>query len=423
MASIRLYLRNRPDRHGLCEIVMIYRNDEKETYLTTGKKCPKMYWDNKSVHSWVKPDYGNGAMELNMVLRKLRGEAEEKMNRFFLLNNRYPLGDEMRDLTQDKKDRHSFFAVFDEFMKERKDIVSAGTYKNYKKFKKRFEDYQTYNGTPFTFHSINHGFHTHFTNYLIRKHESQANTIGSYFRILKAFLRWAELHKRIEIDRVVMANMHVLREQNFYVWLTLDEIDKINALDFGNKVLLTRCRDAFVFQCMVGCRYGDLEKLVRENIVFESGVYYMKIKTRKNEKLIKVPLAKKAVAIIEKYKGISVADWLPTMQECNSQIKEVCKLAGMYEVVQMVRGSGDNRKEHRFQKWQLITTHCARRSAVNNLKAAGISDHVIASITGQSISTIQGYKHADTQDVLKAITVFDRPAPESKEAGVPRQPE
>jgi hypothetical protein len=222
--NIRLHLRTeRPSKKtGECPIVISYHSEGKTTFLSTGKKILPKFWNKRAVYSWVTPEYGDTYQAFNRTLAAILKQHEKKVNDFFIANEREPNIEEVKNInTGRKKEDKSFFYLFDAFMNARKYSVTAGTYKNYQKVKKRFEDYQEYNGTPFGFSSINHGFHTHFTNYLIKEHRSQANTIGSYFRILKTFIHWAELYHNVSIDKVVMANMHVLREQNFYVWLTL----------------------------------------------------------------------------------------------------------------------------------------------------------------------------------------------------------
>lgn len=426
MPSFHFHLRKeRPDKLDKCPIVLVYDDGETQTPFSTGRKINKKYWNQKSTtQMWVMPDYGDAHMSFNIVLRKVISDAEIKLNKFFNDNDRYPTREEMKELmgVDEKKADKTFFVLFREFIKFQSKKVTAGTVANYNKVHDRLKLYEAYCKTSFDFTSLNHGFYNHFTEYLIKEHHSQNNTVGSYIKIIKTVLHWCETHHGISIDKSVMANMHVIKEQNFFAWLNSEEQDILWKLDLGdNKPLLSRSRDAFLFQCQVGCRYGDMLHLIEDNIKMEGGKHILRIKTRKNQKLIQVPLTERAVAILEKYKGIPPSQWIPSMVDCNYYIKEVCKLAGFYEHIQIVRGKGDDRKPIIFPKYKLITTHSARRSFINNLLSMGISDHVIAAMTGQSINTIQGYKHADTRDIMKAIAVLDRP--KDGDSPMPKQPE
>ena len=50
------------------------------------------------------------------------------------------------------------------------------------------------------------------------------------------------------------------------VYLTLEERDRLLALDLRVFPRLERHRDMFIFQSLVGCRVGDLYRLTSDNI-------------------------------------------------------------------------------------------------------------------------------------------------------------
>lgn len=57
-------------------------------------------------------------------------------------------------------------------------------------------------------------------------------------------------------------------------------------------------------------------------------------------------------------------------------------MAGLNEKVTLVHYQGNERIEETFEKWQLITSHTARRSFITNGLALGIGSEVIRSWTG-----------------------------------------
>jgi integrase len=66
----------------------------------------------------------------------------------------------------------------------------------------------------------------------------------------------------------------------------------------------------------------------------------------------------------------------------NEYLKEIGKLAGLTETIKVSTTKGGFRFDESFEKWQLITTHTARRSAATNMYLAGIPTISIMKITG-----------------------------------------
>ena len=68
----------------------------------------------------------------------------------------------------------------------------------------------------------------------------------------------------------------------------------------------------------------------------------------------------------------------------NRYLKEIGRLAGLDEQVKKVWFVGSVRHENNQPKWQLLTTHVARRTFVVNALYLGISPSVIMQWTGHS---------------------------------------
>ena len=59
-------------------------------------------------------------------------------------------------------------------------------------------------------------------------------------------------------------------------------------------------------------------------------------------------------------------------QKLNDHIKELCRMAGINQTEIVVRTEKGKEVERHFEKWQLITSHTARRSAATNMLLSGI---------------------------------------------------
>ena len=69
-------------------------------------------------------------------------------------------------------------------------------------------------------------------------------------------------------------------------------------------------------------------------------------------------------------------------QTMNKHLKEIGKLAEINGNFLKVRTKGRQRIEQSFEKYELITTHTARRSFATNMFKRGVPSRVIMKITG-----------------------------------------
>jgi len=65
-----------------------------------------------------------------------------------------------------------------------------------------------------------------------------------------------------------------------------------------------------------------------------------------------------------------------------TDFKNTCKTGKINEVITLVHYKGAERIEKVYEKWQLITSHTARRSFITNGLSLGIGSEVIRSWTG-----------------------------------------
>jgi integrase len=71
-------------------------------------------------------------------------------------------------------------------------------------------------------------------------------------------------------------------------------------------------------------------------------------------------------------------------QKHNKQIKVIGKLAGINEEVMIAKTRGGKRVEMVYTKYELITSHTARRSGATNMYLAGVDLKFIQDILGHS---------------------------------------
>lgn len=81
-----------------------------------------------------------------------------------------------------------------------------------------------------------------------------------------------------------------------------------------------------------------------------------------------------------------------TGQKFNLYIKEACQAAGITSRVRIQRFSGKTLYPFEFEKWEVVSSHCARRTAITLLSTRGIPLNVLQSLTGHDdIETLMKY--------------------------------
>jgi integrase len=165
-------------------------------------------------------------------------------------------------------------------------------------------------------------------------------------------------------------------------YLTIAERNLIYATDFPDRADLAAVRDVFVFQCMVGCRVGDLSSLTPHNV--SGGVLeYIPRKTKEGRPVtVRVPLAGVAVEIAERYAGGATLLPVPPLWNYNAGIREVLARAGIRRVVTVLNST--TREEQHRPLCEIASSHLARRTFIGNLYKQVKDPNLIGALSGHS---------------------------------------
>lgn len=255
-------------------------------------------------------------------------------------------------------------------------------------FKKRFEDYCTKNGYA-------------------------PNTIARNIRFIKTVCRHAQsngLETSYQLD-----NIKTKYHKTETIYLTDSELEAIKNTDL-EKEYLDNVRDWLLISCYTGQRVSDFMRFQKDWIRYEKNksgefkplIEFTQVKT---EKTMTIPLSLKVMEILNKRNG----DFPRTIsdQKYNNYVKEVCKLAGINQVVEGSKktetypGSKIYRKESgSYQKWELVSSHIGRRSfATNNY--GNIPTSFLIYITGHnSEAMFLNYIGKSNKDIAMELTNY-----------------
>jgi site-specific recombinase XerD len=269
-----------------------------------------------------------------------------------------------------------------------------------------------------TFNQIDMKFYKEFQRHLEMK-DLGMNTIWNQWKNIKCILNTAYL-LRLH-DNTAYHQFRAKQERAINVFLTVDELEKIYKLDLHNHPGLDRTRYLFIVGSFTGLRFQDWSRVSKKLI--KDGV--LRIQSHKTNEVSLIPCHRLVIEILDKYNGE-----MPTVssnQKTNDALKLIGKAARLNQVYEIVSTQGGKRKAmpDKYKKWELITTHTARRSLCTNLILGGANPYEVMKISGHSnIESLSKYISLNELDVvenLKKLSLFSEKKETKKEKIKSRQ--
>lgn len=194
------------------------------------------------------------------------------------------------------------------------------------------------------------------------------------------------------------------QEESETVYLSLEELDKVYYLKLTG--YLAKARDYFIIGCYTGLRFSDWDRVKLSKIKND----VLSIRITKTGELSNIRIHQRVLKTFEKYPD-GVLPPKPANQNMNDYIKQVIKKAGIDELVETRITKGGHKIIETRPKYELVTTHTARRSFASNLILAGEPAYLIMQITGhKSLISFEKYVRIDdlqAADKLKDSKFFN----------------
>lgn len=238
-------------------------------------------------------------------------------------------------------------------------------------------EYEKFKHKRIAFDSINLQFYDSLLNFCYSQKNFSANSVGKLIKIIKLLMGLAMeegLHNNMFY---ASRNFKKPQETADTIYLSRSELTKI-----ANTVLpeyLDNVRDIFLLGCYTGLRFSDYNKLTRDRFIKDGTM--IKVRTEKTDEEVIIPLHPEAKRILEKHEpkgGLK----LISNQKFNTFIKDVCEIARLNEDVTYTRTVGGKKTRFTKKKYDLVSSHTARRSFATNAYLAGVPSLAIMSITG-----------------------------------------
>jgi len=319
----------------------------------TSEVIPTKHWNQRTMRANIGKSSGSLYQSLINTNRKLDSLEIKLLNymREYPATTAKTLKEHLEDETgvtelkvqKEKNNEEELFAFLDNMISDNSDLKpntikgkrqTVNTLKSFQKDKKVDVNFETFDFLIFK----------KFKRYLTKDRDFRPNTVWKHVKDLKALMREAEKNKRTVHPDYRLGDFTAKEVETEKISLTDAEIDTLIDLDMDSSGL-GRSRDLFVIGALTGLRYSDFSTLKKEDIVHENDGDYIVKRQVKTSRIVKIPIASKVKAILNKYDGSPPPTVAP--QVMNRNIKRICEVAGI-----------DNA--------DLVTTHTARRSFATN---------------------------------------------------------
>lgn len=398
---------------------------DKEKEKPDSKLRYRIKWDGNTVafnvgyrvdnNKWVaeaqrcKPNTTHGKKKISAAtINSEINRLEEIVNDtffFFEQTGQIPTSLEFRDEVNKRngkiveKEKKTIFDCYQQFIIEqgKENSWSENTYRKHKSAMNHLKKF----APELTFADLTHEGLSHLVDYFMSievDNEIGMNnyTAKKYINLTKWFLKWAS-EKGYNNELAFVTFKEKLKTVPVKViFLEWDELMKVYNATFPDAPHLETAKDVFCFQCFTSLRYSDVYNLKKTDVY--NG--YITITTIKTGEPLKIELNKYSKAILEKYKDIESISALPapSNRKLNKYVKDVCKACEINEPVCRTYYKGVERIDEIHPKYELIGTHCGRKTFICNALMMGIAPNIVMKWTG----------HRDYQAMRPYIDIADK---------------
>lgn len=308
-----------------------------------------------------------------------------------------------------KIDEKKLLKDFKKFIDDRGREVQASTKKTYNTTHNKLIQFQSQTHYPLFYDNINKEFYINFLKFL-RGQALIDNSVDKHIKNLKLFMNWA-LSKELHNNNIYQTFKRTKTKTDFVV-LSEDELKKLYVFYKPSSKKYDEIKDAFIFGCSTGLRYGDLSKVTPGNFHITRHPFTSKIYEKASKSYIQVPIGKTQeyqvipvnhfiCEMIEKY-ALDSAPTIPFLrfsnQSFNKLIKEVLREAGLTQSVTISKLKDGSFVNTTKSKCDLVSAHTMRRTFIS-LLASKTEISNIQSVSGhKDIKVLADYiKKSDTE--------------------------
>lgn len=408
MAKVKLFIRTSARNKESNIRLRFYNGRLFDLTANTNKQINPSYWNNKKgiVRQMVEFEESEKLQEvLNMLTRHILVEYDREPDKSMVDKDWLNITiDKFYNPNKYLQDNTTLFRYIQHFINNSTTRINHKTgnpvsYKMRREYDVTYRylrEYARVYKEP-DFIDIDLEFYQQFVDFL-RKKGLATNTIGKKIQTLKIFLNTATDQGINNFQKYKSRNFTAISEESDNIYLTKQELKKLYEFDFTSNPKLERVRDMFIVACWTGLRYSDLQQITSDKIKGE----YIELKQKKTGGKVVIPIHPTVMEIINKYKGI-----LPkaiSNQKYNDYLKEAAKKVGLNEIFVKYKSYNGMKHEKKYAKYELISSHTARRSFCTNAYKDNIPTLAIMAISGHKTEqAFLKYIKADGQEHAEKV--------------------
>lgn len=302
-------------------------------------------------------------------------------------------------LGRKKEIKLSFLEYFVDFVKRQKEglrinpksgkPITVGTAKHYQHTYNSITEYAAKGSHPLEWENIDIAFYNSYTKYITGQ-KMALNTIGAHIKRLKVVLNEATAQGFAVHPDFKSKYFSVQREEADNISLSEEELTALEELDLLDNKRLEAVRDLFLIGCHTGLRFSDFSTLSETDIQGD----FLHVTQLKTGGKIVIPIHSVVQSIINKYDGV-----LPkpiSNQKNNDYLKEIGQMVDSLKTkTSKETTKGGVKIAVTLLRWEMLSTHTARRTFATLQYLKGVPSITIMAITG----------HKTEKDFLKYIKV------------------
>lgn len=394
-------LKNRTDNPAL--IIMVFRFKGRRVVLSTSLTVPQKLWNDEQQRVRASREFPRHK-EFNQRLNLFEAETVKLWDEY-QAQGILPTAKEFKaELTNRLHNVHqeapSLLPFIQQVIEERQRMNKpAGSIQVYKNCLKNLEDYQAERKKALNFDVLNDAFVNDFTVFLFAQNFADSY-VHKILTTLKMFVRLADKRGIYEGSPLLKASLAVKKRERDNIYLTEAEIQTLYNLELTGR--LANVRDLFLLGCFTGLRFSDYSQIRPENIqTIEHGekqVQCLVMTTKKTKQRVVLPLVNPMLlAILDRYNW--KAPKRISNQKLNSYLKELGREAGFTGEVEINEYKAGEHHKRSCPKWELITSHTARRSFATNAYKRGVPVPDIMKFTGHTtVASFMKYIKVTTEE-------------------------
>lgn len=409
MATVNFYL-DKPNSEEETQIYLFFSYHGKRPQFYTGEKVHPKNWDEKkqlvkgssNAHhveiNLLLQDYKNTILaEYTKMVRKKEIITDAKLKKVLSEIKNYSIENEESTFNVVSWIKHWFEKRRNSG--EHSDAV-VRSYKSRTRLMREF-----FEKKPHEFDDLSVKLVMKFRKFLIDKDYSN-NYCNVIIKDFKTIIFEATEEGHTYNTSWQTKRFYVAAESVHAVYLSIEQLVRLYQFDFSDNERLDKVRDAFLIDCFTGLRFSDGVDLSKSNIITRQNQRVFAVNTKKGKSRAYIPIHPIVEMTLDKYDGHlppKISD-----VKMNEYLKEVAKEVGFNEPIMISKTVGGKRQEKKYETWEKVSTHTARRSLATNLHLANVPPKSAMLVTGHSsVKQYMDYIKIDSEENAVLLSKSD----------------